>query len=271
MRFNVLPILVALLLLLSYKKESAAQPFQNEWINYSLTYQKFKIAQTGLYRISQSALASMGWAQVPAEQFVLWRNGEQVPLYTSSAVGPLPSNGFIEFWAEANDGKPDQRLYRIADHQLNDTWSLFTDSASFFLTVDASVIPQRLQPTANLITPGLTPLSFFIHRTGSYYRERINEGFAQIAGSYLYSSAFDQGEGWTSGDLGGGQTRAEQYQQLFAFSGSGAPLPKLQVHVAGNAPNNRLVEISAGGSLIQSQSLAQLNAAKWNRMPSVFR
>jgi hypothetical protein len=66
MRFNVLPILVALLLLLSYKKESAAQPFQNEWINYSLTYQKFKIAQTGLYRISQSALASMGWAQVPA-------------------------------------------------------------------------------------------------------------------------------------------------------------------------------------------------------------
>ena len=264
MRFNVLPILVALLLLLSSKKESAAQPFQNEWINYSLTYQKFKIAQTGLYRISQSALASMGWAQVPAEQFVLWRNGEQVPLYTSSAVGPLPSNGFIEFWAEANDGKPDQRLYRIADHQLNDTWSLFTDSASFFLTVDASVTPQRLQPTANLITPGLTPLSFFIHRTGSYYRERINEGFAQIAGSYLYSSAFDQGEGWTSGDLGGGQTRTEQYQQLFAFSGSGAPLPKLQVHVAGNAPNNRLVEISAGGSLIQSQSLAQLNAAKWN-------
>ncbi|MFM8710422.1 MAG: hypothetical protein ACKOC7_04010, partial [Sphingomonadales bacterium] len=239
------------MLLLFVEKDCTAQPFQNEWINYSLTYQKFKIAQTGLYRINQSALASMGWGQVPVEQFVLWRNGAQVPLYTSSATGPLPPNGFIEFWAEANDGKPDQRLYRDADHQLNDTWSLYSDSASFFLTPDASVTPQRLQTTANLITPGLTPLSYFIYRTGSNYRDRINEGFAQIAGGYLHSSAFDQGEGWTSVDLGGGQTRTEQYSSLFAFSGAGAPAPTQREHVAGNAPNNLMVEIRAGGNLIQ--------------------
>ena len=232
MRFNILPILFSLLLLVVETKKSAAQSFQNEWINYSLTYQKFKIAQSGLYRINQSTLATMGWGQVPAEQFVLWRNGQQVPLYTSSASGPLPAGGFIEFWAEANDGKTDQRLYRVADHQLNDRWSLYSDSASFFLTVDASATPQRLLPTPNVIPSGLTPLPFFIHRTGSYYRERINEGFAQLAGGYLYSSAFDQGEGWTSGDLWGGQTRTEQYTQLFAFTGPGAPLPKLQVHVA---------------------------------------
>jgi hypothetical protein len=264
MRFNILPILFSLLLLVVETKKSAAQSFQNEWINYSLTYQKFKIAQSGLYRINQSTLATMGWGQVPAEQFVLWRNGQQVPLYTSSAAGPLPAGGFIEFWAEANDGKTDQRLYRVADHQLNDRWSLYSDSASFFLTVDASATPQRLLPTPNVIPSGLTPLPFFIHRTGSYYRERINEGFAQLAGGYLYSSAFDQGEGWTSGDLWGGQTRTEQYTQLFAFTGPGAPLPKLQVHVAGNAPNNRTVEIQAGGSLVQGQSLSQFAYAKWN-------
>lgn len=251
-------------LLIELNGAAHAQPFQNEWIKYALTYQKFKIAQTGWYRISQSSLAAMGWGQVSADQFILWRNGQQVPLYTSQATGPLVANGFLEFWAEANDGTTDQRLYRVTDHQLNDAWSLFTDSASFFLTVDPAATPQRLLPTLNVISSGLTPLPFFIYKTGSYYRERINEGFAQLAGSYLYSSAFDQGEGWTSNDLSGGQTRAAQYHQLFAYTGLGAPLPTLVVHAAGNAPNNRSVEVRADGNLVQRHSLSQFAYAKWN-------
>lgn len=264
MRSILLAVCSMLLLQLGSPEKGATQPFQNEWINYSLTYQKFRIGQTGLYRIEQPALVAMGWGQVPVEQFVLWRNGQQVPLYTSQPSGLLPANGFMEFWAEANDGKADQRLYRVTDHQLHDTWSLFTDSASFFLTVDASVTPQRLRSMSNVIPSGLTPVPFFIHRTGSYYRERINEGLAQLAGSYLYSSAFDQGEGWTSSDLSGGQVRSEQYTNLFAFSGAGAPAPKLMVHAAGNAPNNRSVEIRAGGTLLQTQPLSQFAYAKWN-------
>ena len=264
MRSIVFALCSMLLLLVGTSEKGSAQPFRNEWINYALTYQKFRIGQTGLYRIQQSALASMGWGQVPVEQFVLWRNGEQVPLYTSHPSGSLPSNGFLEFWAESNDGKADQQLYRVADHQLNDTWSLFTDSASFFLTVDASITPQRLRSMSNVIPSGLAPVPFFIHRTGSFYRERINEGFAQLAGSYLYSSAFDQGEGWTSSDLAGGQTRSEQYANLFAFSGTGAPAPKLLVHAAGNAPNSRSVEIRAGSTLLQAQPLSQFGYAKWN-------
>lgn len=261
--FRFYPCLIVMLLF-GFAETGIAQPFQNEWINYAASYQKFKIAQTGLYRISQTSLAAMGWGQVPAEQFILWRHGQQVPLYTTVSSGPLPANGYLEFWAEANDGKADQRLYRMADHQLNDAWSLFTDSASFFLTVDASVAPLRLLPTSNAITSGLTPLPFFMHRTGSYYRERINEGYAQLAGSYLYSSAFDMGEGWTSGDLAGGQTRTEQYNNLFAYTGSDAPLPTLSVHAAGNAPNSRSVEIRAAGNILQQQPLSQFSYAKWN-------
>jgi hypothetical protein len=90
-----------------------AQEFYNEWIDdYSKTYYKFKVATTGLYRISKASLDSAGLGNTAAEQFKLFHNGKEIPLYTSAASGLLPSNGFIEFWGESNDGLPDKPLYR---------------------------------------------------------------------------------------------------------------------------------------------------------------
>ena len=84
-----------------------AQSYNNEWIDYSKTYYKFKLATTGLYRISQSLLASAGLGGVPAQNFQLFRNGEEVPIYTSVASGPLGGSDYIEFWGKMNDGVPD--------------------------------------------------------------------------------------------------------------------------------------------------------------------
>ncbi len=68
-----------------------AQPYTNSWIDYSKTYYKFNVGKTGLYRISQSTLNAAGLGAIPAEQFQLWRNGEEVGLYTSVSSGPLTS------------------------------------------------------------------------------------------------------------------------------------------------------------------------------------
>lgn len=46
-----------------------SQDYNNEWINYNLTYYKFKIGATGLYRISQPTLATLGIGNTPAEHF----------------------------------------------------------------------------------------------------------------------------------------------------------------------------------------------------------
>lgn len=234
----------------------------NEWINYNLTYYKFKIAADGLYRINQAALQSLGIAQANVSHFSLWRNGVEVPLYISHTASILPADGYLEFWGEANDGKPDYSLYRISDHQLNDRWSLFTDSVSYFLTVDPSGNHKRLQPTVNSIPAGSTPVPFFMHTEGRYHRERINEGYAVVAGSYIYSSAFDQGEGWTTNDLGAGQQRIENFTALRPYTGSDAPDPQLKVNVAGNAPNTRAVEVLAGTTSLISQQLSQFDYAK---------
>src|SRR6185369_13781975 len=81
-----------------------AQVYNNEWIDYNKTYYKFKVGSTGLYRISQATLNSIGLGPTPAENFQLWRNGKEIPLYTSIASGPLGGTDYIEFWGQMNDG-----------------------------------------------------------------------------------------------------------------------------------------------------------------------
>ena len=37
-----------------------SQPYGNEWINYAQPYYKFKVAETGIYRIHKQALINSG-------------------------------------------------------------------------------------------------------------------------------------------------------------------------------------------------------------------
>jgi len=99
---------IILLLLTAFSMSAGAQSYNNEWIDYSKTYYKFRIGVSGIYRINQAALASIGLDNVNADNFQLWRNGEQVPIYTSTQNAPLGGGGYVEFWAENNDGKPDK-------------------------------------------------------------------------------------------------------------------------------------------------------------------
>jgi len=55
-----------------------AQVYNNEWIDYSKTYYKFRVGTTGLYRITQATLSSIGLGNTPAENFQLWRNGKEI-------------------------------------------------------------------------------------------------------------------------------------------------------------------------------------------------
>lgn len=240
-----------------------AQSYQNEWIKYGLTYFKFKISQDGLYRIDQPTLARLGLSQAPVAQFSLWRNGVEIPLYTSTQTGLLSTDGYLEFWGESNDGVADQVLYNSPDHQLNGRWSLFTDSATYFLTADPSVAHPRLLSVANVIPPGSIPVPYFIHTQDIFFKERINEGLAVVAGSYIYSSAFDPGEGWTSSDLYNNQIRSLDYRNLQPALSGNIPTPKIKLNIAGNAPNNRMVVVKANNLELRNQSVQQFSTARW--------
>ncbi len=174
----------------------------NSWIDYSKTYYKFKVGKDNLCRITQPALAAIGLSATPAQNFQLWRNGKEVRLYTSVATGVLGVADYLEFWGEMNDGKPDKTLFRNTDYQLDDKYSLFSDTAMYYLTVNAATANLRYTQSANPVAGNsLTADAYFMRRLEVHYKDQINRGYNVPLGEKVYSSAFDIGEGWSSGDI----------------------------------------------------------------------
>jgi hypothetical protein len=223
-----------------------AQVYNNEWIDYSKTYYKFKVGKTGIYRIPQSVLSTAGLSSTPAEYFQLWRNGKQIPIYISVATGGLSASDYIEFWGEMNDGKPDRELYRDPNWQLNDKWSLETDTAAFFLTVNNNVSSNlRLQTTANAVAGTTLPVdAYLMYTAGTYFRNRLNDGYAVNAVENIYSSSYDKGEGWTSPEIVTSinaqcvptsfGSYSFSFSNLNVYKGASAPAAKFKIAVSGN-------------------------------------
>src|SRR5438270_11435310 len=101
----------------------SAQQYNNEWIQYNQTYYKIKVGKPAggqpgsVFRIPKTLLDAYGIGNTQVQNFELWRNGQKVPFYPSVSGGTLPSDGYLEFWAEPNDGKADNPLYRDPSYQ----------------------------------------------------------------------------------------------------------------------------------------------------------
>ena len=230
----------------------AAQSYNNEWIDVSKTYYKFKVGATGLYRISSAVLAANGMSGVPAQNFQLFRNGQEVPIYTSVASGPLGGTDYIEFWGQMNDGVPDKPLYRSPSYQHTTKWSLETDTAVYFLTVNPTGSTFHSYDAVNNVSGStLTPEPWFWYTSGSYFRNGgVNPGFAQVVGEYIYSSSYDIGEWWSTPAIAPGTPYTSTQTNLFPYTGGGAPAPTLKFGAAGAADDVRTIQVTVNGTSI---------------------
>ena len=176
-----------------------AQQYNNEWIKFNQTYYKFQIGTSGLYRISKTVLDAAGIGNTPVEFFELWCQGKMVPFYPSVASGILPADGYIEFWGEANNGKADKAMYRFPLISTLTRSALYTDVASYFLSVNTSQTGFRYSQRPNDPDASVLPVEpYFMYTAGNYFRNLINPGFAAVVGEYVYSSSYDKGEYWSS-------------------------------------------------------------------------
>lgn len=230
----------------------AAQSYYNEWIDYSKTYYKFKVGSTGLYRISSAVLSANGLGGVPAQNFQLFRNGQEVPIFTTQASGPLGSSDYIEFWGLQNDGVPDKPLYRSPAYQHTTHTSLETDTAEYYLTVNPTGATFHSYNAANNVSGSTLPVEpYFIYTAGTYFRGgNISYGFAQVVGEYIYSSSYDIGEWWSTPDFGPGTPYTSTTSNLFPYTGSDAPTPTLRWGAAGTADDSRTVQVTVNGTQI---------------------
>ncbi len=241
---------------------AGAQEFYNSWIDYNKTYYKFKVGKTGVYRIGQPLLASNNLGSTPAEQFQLWRNGREVPLFTSVSNGTLPSNGYIEFWGEQNDGIPDKALYKNPANHLSDALSLETDTAAYFLTINSAGNNQRItEGTNNVAGNTLAPEPFFIYNYEQNFREKINRGKAENFGEYVYSSTYDIGEFWSTRDITPVTPYTHNAGNLYVASSG--PNAILNVSFAGNSflGYARNVQVNINNSQVINAPLGVMSAA----------
>lgn len=259
-------ILIPLLLFFTV---SAQAQFNNSWIDYSKTYYKFKRSADLLCRIPQSALTSINLAGTNADNFQLWRNGEQVRLFTSVTGAPLGTNDFIEFWGVQNDGKSDFSLYRSPEFQLADKYSLATDTVSYFLTVNAGAGNLRFTAATNTSPSANAPEPYFFRTVDFFPRSRINPGFAQFAGEYVYSSSYDDGEGWTTNEIVPANDFVLQLTGLNVYTQGPANSLSVRVNAFGNAPNQRRLRVKFNSDSIYGSPMNFLsqNRAIINNLP----
>jgi hypothetical protein len=71
---------------------------------------------------------------IAMEQYQLFHLGEEVPLYTTTTGIPGQAD-YLEFYGRKNRSELDRHLFKDGDEaMLNPYYSLFTDTAAYFLT-----------------------------------------------------------------------------------------------------------------------------------------
>ncbi|MCO5231574.1 MAG: C25 family cysteine peptidase [Chitinophagales bacterium] len=179
-----------------------AETYGNEWIVPNTNYYKFKIVNQGLYRILKSDLVNAG---IPANDIngqnaILYRNGEQVPLFVTTNDN-FSDTDFIEFFGIGNDGKLDKQLYLSPDFHPNPYQSLFTDTSTYFIAFENITNKKRIESKVNDLSGSLPPKEeYYYHKSKAYSLGslfRVGENPNQLL-NYVYNSEFDVGEGFSS-------------------------------------------------------------------------
>jgi hypothetical protein len=184
------------------------QNYCNEWINFSTNqpysnqqYFRVSVWRDGIYRITYNDLqaASFPMPFNPKQLQLFYMGQEQFIHVEGEADGSFDLNDYIEFYGKRNDGSFDTRLYKNPDHQLNKSFSLFTDTSSYYLTVNINpfVVNRRIAQETDVNYIGYTSIPYFHSEAFKDYRNEYNA--YRLAD--VKDSEYDEGEGWMSSPI----------------------------------------------------------------------
>ncbi|GAB3526689.1 hypothetical protein GCM10027443_02190 [Pontibacter brevis] len=176
----------------------AQEVYGNEWINYSQTYYKISVINTGLHRLDYNFLESLGLRGVNPQHLQLFRRAKEVSIYVAGeADGRLDAQDYVEFFGERNDGALDQELYKNPAHQVHQLYSLYTDTAAYFLTVNAA--GGKRMRESNPSIAGRTPEPYHLQKARNVNTDRFNYGkLYDIVNRQVRMPWMDEGEGYFS-------------------------------------------------------------------------
>lgn len=128
-------------------------PIGNEWINYDQSYLKIPITTEGVYRISYQTLnnallnINININNIRPSWVQLFNNGVQIPIFIPGENNQFffETDDFIEFYADKNRGQIDTQLFWNGNLYVNPNYSLFNDTAFYFLTWNSNAAAPKLR------------------------------------------------------------------------------------------------------------------------------
>ena len=235
---------------------SFAQPYNNSWIVYSQQYYKFDLAETGVYRISSTALLNAGipLSTINPANFQLFSRGVEVPLHIEGGGdGTFDTTDFIEFYGEHNDGWFDEALYGSSEKHPNPYYSLFTDTISYYLTWNNLVTNNRYSIETDTTFSNYTPTDYVLKEEVESFNSTYVDGKSNHFGAT--SLDYIESEGWFESWYSIGGSKVKTISSANAYSlGADATLETVVIgesNFAGANPDQHL-RISIGNTIFDT-------------------
>jgi len=200
-----------------------AQVTGNEWIDYDSPYWRFKIAQNGYFSLSHSQLQTAGFpvdAISPADIQLMAREQEVHLEFTGSNPEVFQPGDELRFKSKRNDGWLDALVYDEETNQANEAYSLFNDTAMYFLTYNQSSHLRTAYFSEDNYGDYL-PLPYIFTRSRKEYTTNYLFGVQDQNGISL--PYYQEGEGWFDAVFGMGSLVNKDIPTPNSYNGVDAP------------------------------------------------
>ncbi len=235
-----------------------AQPYGNEWINYSQRYYKIPIYEDGVYRISFNDLADAGIpiSSINPQHLQMYANGQAIPIYVAGEEdGIFNTSDYIEFVGRRNDGRMESVLFPSPEDHANPYYSLYNDTLHYFLSWAGQPGQARYQIESDENFAAYTPSPYLWKRSLEIFVNNYYQGELDAFG--VSTPFYTSGEGWMGnrfGFPGGSLAFTANIPTPMSYSGSDAPQAIVESISAGasnatsTTENNHHLQIRYGSA-----------------------
>jgi len=173
--------LIALLIFTAISITGLAQPYGNEWIDFNQTYYKIKIGKEGIYRLSYTNLANVGFSvNEDNKRIQMFHRGQEIAVFVNDTNGDniFNTSDYVEFYGQVNDGTLDTELYSPASTQPHTYYNLFSDTTAYYITSNIVDVGKRMQSSSEFV--GGANDSYHLTNNLTLFTNEYTQGLTQV-------------------------------------------------------------------------------------------